>query len=114
MTLTFPASGSTATTASEATLSEITSDDDAYWGGMLYFPATFTTGDQVVVKWYIYDINAATITAKIVYARTFTHSQASEPAVYFPPIAGKRYRLTLQRTAGTDRTFTWYIIKQTG
>ena len=114
MTLTFPANGSTASTASEATLSEITSDDDAYWGAMVYVPSAFTTGDQVTLKYYIYDINAATITAKIIYAKTITDSQAAEPGIYFPPIAGKRYRLTIQRILGTDRTFTWYIIKQTG
>ena len=114
MTLTFTANGSTATTASEATLSEITSDDDAYWGGMVYVPATFTGTDSVILKWYIYDINAATITAKIIYAKTITGDQSAEPGIYFPPIAGKRYRLTIQRLAGTDRTFTWYIIKQTG
>jgi hypothetical protein len=114
MTLTFSANGSTATTASEATLSEITSDDDAYWGAMVYVPSTFTTGDSVIMKFYIYDINATTITGKIVYARTITDSQAAEPGFYFPPVAGKRYRLTIQRLLGTDRTFTWYIIKQTG
>jgi len=114
MTLTFPANGSTATTASEATLSEITSDDDAYWGAMVYVPSAFTTGDTVTIKFYIYDINAASITGKIVYEKIIVDSQAAEPGIYFPPIPGKRYRLTIQRTLGTDRTFTWYIIKQTG
>lgn len=114
MTLTFSANGSTATTASEATLSEITSDDDAYWGAMVYVPATFVSGDAVEFRFYIYDINAATITGKIVYYKFITGDQSSSPAFYFPPVAGKRYRLTIKRTSGTDRTFTWYIIKQTG
>ena len=114
MTLTFPASGATATTASEATISEITSDDDAYWGAIIYFPAAFTTGDTVVIKFYIYDINATTITGKIVYNKTVSDSQVANPAYYIPLIPGKRYRLTLQRTLGTDRTFTWYIVRQTG
>lgn len=114
MTLTFPASGSTASTASEVTTNEITSDDDAYWGAMVFVPATFTGSDTVEIRFYIYDINAATITGKVVYLETPTGSQANAPGIYFPPIAGKRYRLTLKRTFGTDRTFTWYIIKQTG
>ena len=114
MTLTFTANGSTATTASEATTNEITSDDDAYWGAMVYVPSTFVSGDAMEIRFYIYDINAATITGKILYYKFITGDQSASPAFYIPPTAGKRYRLTFKRTAGTDRTFTWYIIKQTG
>ena len=117
MTLTFPASGSTATDATATPgkiFSEITSDDDAYWGAIVYFPATFTGTDSVTVRWAIYDIAGATITDKFIYARTYTGSQAAEPALYIPLIPGKRYRLLIERLAGTDRTFTWYIVKQTG
>ncbi|SRR5580765_1935822 len=114
MTLTFPANGSTASTASEATLSEITSDDDAYWGAMVYVPATFTGSDLVEIRFYVYDINATTITGKVVYYDAIGGDQSMSPSYYYPPVAGKRYRLTIKRIGGTDRTFTWYIIKQTG
>ncbi len=114
MTLTFPANGATATTASEVTLSEITTDDDAYWGAMVFVPATFTGTDTVEFRFLIYDVNAATITGKIVYYKSITGDQSASPAFYFPPTVGRRYRLTIKRTAGTDRTFTWHIIKQTG
>lgn len=114
MTLTFPANGATATTASEATLNEITSDDDAYWGAMVIVPAAFTGTDSAIIKFYTYDINAATITGKIQYPKTITGSQAAAPVIYIPLVPCKRYRLTIQRLAGTDRTFTWHIIKQTG
>jgi len=117
MTLTFPANGSTVTDATASPgkiFSEITSDDDAYWGAMVYVPAAFTGSDAVTLRWAIYDIAGATITGKYVYKKDILGDQSTEPAIYFPPIAGKRYRLLLERTAGTDRTFTWYIIKQTG
>jgi len=114
MTLTFTANGSTATTASEATLNEITADDDEYWGAMVFVPSAFTTGDTVEIRFYAYDINAATITGKIYLLHTISGDQSANPAIYFPLIPCRRYRLTIKRTAGTDRTFTWQIIKQTG
>ena len=114
MTLTFPTDGATATTASEATLSEITSDDAAYWGAMVFVPAAFTGTDSVTIKFYTYDNEAATITGKIQYVKTILGSQAAAPTFYIPLVPCLRYRLTIQRIAGTDRTFNWHIIKQTG
>jgi hypothetical protein len=114
MTLTFPNNGATATTASEATVNEITSDDDAYWGAMVFVPATFTSTDSMEIKFYTYDINAATITGKVQYFKSITGDQSQSPAFYIPITPCKRYRLTFKRTVGTDRTFTWHIIKQTG
>jgi hypothetical protein len=113
MALTIPANGSTATTSSEATLSEITSNDLAYWGAMVFVPSAFTTGDTAVIKFYVWDINP-TATSRIQYVKTISDSQASAPSFYIPLVPTTRYKLTIQRTAGTDRTFTWQIIKQTG
>ena len=109
-----PANGSTATTTSEDIFSEITSNDDAYWGGMVFVPSAFTGSDAVEIRFYIYDINAATITGKNTYYKKIIGDQSTTPGIYIPPTFGRRYRLTLKRTAGTDRTFTWYIIRQSG
>jgi len=114
MTLTFPANGATLTTASEATVNEITSDDDQYWGAMVFIPAAFTGSDSVEVRFYVYDINAATITGKCIYYDLITGDQSQSPPFYYPVTPCRRYRLTFKRVGGTDRTLTWYIVKQTG
>ena len=41
MTLTEEINGATATTATETTINEITSDDLEYWGAMVFIPSSF-------------------------------------------------------------------------
>jgi hypothetical protein len=113
MALTFPTSGATATTVSEATVNEITSDDGAYWGAQVFIPATFTTGDTIELRWYIWDINGAAV-KELYYKKLVGAASYLEKCINFPLTPSRRYRLTIKRTAGVDRTFTWLIVKQTG
>lgn len=114
MTLTESASGSTATTSSEATVNEITADDLNYWGAYVFIPSAFTTGDTMEIKWYTYAI-ATTASVECLYYVPLTGATSyTETAIYFPLVPTRRYRLTFKRTAGTDRTFKWQIVKQTG
>jgi hypothetical protein len=114
MTLTETINGSTATTASEVTINEITSDDLNYWGGAVFIPATFVAGDAMEIRFYIWQSNATASVQCLYYIPLVGEATPKETAVYLPPVATKRYRLTFKRTAGTDRTFKWQIIKQTG
>ena len=113
MTLSISASGSQLTTASEVTINEITSDDLNYWGAMIFVPAAFTGTDSATIKFYVYD-TVPTAATRIQYVKSFTGSQAASPSFYIPLVPTTRYKITIQRTAGSDRTFTWLVLKQTG
>lgn len=113
MTLTETANGSTATTASEATINEITSDDLEYWGAMVFIPTAFTTGDQMEIKFYAWNSNQSQLEA-LYYIPVIGATSYNETAIYIPPVQTKRYKLTFKRIFGTDRTFRWQINKQTG
>lgn len=114
MTLSEPNNGSTATTASEATVNEIVVDDLAYWSCDLFIPATFTTGDEMEIRFYIY-ASAGTASMECLYYRKLVGSTSyNETAIHVPPTASKRYKLTFKRTLGVDRTFRWQIHRQNG
>jgi hypothetical protein len=113
LALTFPNNGSTATTVSEATVNEITSDVDAYYGAQVFIPATFTTGDSMEIKWYIWDIAGAAV-KELYYKKLVGAASYLEKCINFPLTPSRRYRLTFKRLGGVDRTFTWLIVKQTG
>jgi hypothetical protein len=113
MALTENASGSTTTTTSEVTASEITSDDFNYWGAKIFIPASFTTGDLVEIRFYDWDPVFSGL--QTLYYLPITGSTANkETSIYIPPTATRRYKLTFKRTGGIDRSFRWIILKQTG
>ena len=114
MTLTWSANGATATTASEATVNEITSDDFNHWGGQVFIPAAFTTGDIMEIRFYGYAINGTPSLECLYYKKLIGTTSYNETEINIPLTPCTRYRLTFKRTAGTDRTFKWQIAKQTG
>jgi hypothetical protein len=114
VTLTEPANGATATTSSEATVNEITSDDFAYWGAFVFIPAAFTTGDKMEIRFYAYANNGTPSLECLYYVPLVGATSYKETAVFIPPIPTKRYKLTFIRTLGTDRTFKWQITRQNG
>lgn len=114
MTLTEEANGATATTATEATVNEITSDDLEYWGAAVFIPSAFTTGDAMEIRFYIWSSSATASLQCLYYVPLTGAATYNETAIYFPPVQTKRYRITFKRTAGTDRTFKWQVTKQTG
>jgi hypothetical protein len=103
--------GANMTTASEATVSEITADDFQYWGGFVFIPTAFTTGDQMEIKFYVWNPIQLQFES-LYYIPLVGGTSYNETAIYIPPTQTKRYRLTFKRTAGTDRTFRWAIHKQ--
>lgn len=114
MTLTEETNGATATTATEATVSEITADDLEYWGATVFIPATFTTGDSIEIRFYTWASNPTASLQCLYYVPVTGASSYNETAIYFPPVQTKRYRITFKRTGGTDRTWKWQVTKQTG
>lgn len=115
MALTIPDNGATATTASEATINEITSDDLQHWGAQVFIPAsTFTTGDVIEIRFYGYAINGTPSLECLYYKKVTGQLTYLEREINFPLTPCTRYRLTFKRLSGTDRTWKWQILKQTG
>jgi hypothetical protein len=114
MTLTETINGATATTSSEAPVNEITVDDFAYWGGFIFIPLSFTTGDEMEIRFYVYSTNGTPSLESVYYKKLVGATSYSETAVHIPPTQTKRYRLSFKRTAGVDRIFKWQIHRQSG
>lgn len=114
MTLDETANGATATTGSEATVNEITASDLAHWGGAVFIPAAFTTGDKMEIRFYAYASNGTPSMECLYYREVVGQTSYNETAILIPLIQTKRYRLTFKRTLGTDRTFKWQINRQSG
>ena len=114
MTLTEEINGATATSAAETTINEITSDDLEYWGAVVFIPSSFTTGDSMIIRFYVWSSSATASLQCLYYVPLTGATSYNENAIYFPPVQTKRYRITFQRTAGTDRTLKWQVTKQTG
>src|SRR5687767_8008558 len=96
-----PTNGTTTTTASEQTISEVTGVQHyAHW---LYLN-NMTASETFRIKVYVYDQTSST------YRQYLTQDQIgvqASPAYYIPFIPARRYKVTIQRTAGSDRSVTW-------
>lgn len=94
-------SGTITTTAGEDTVFDITADEHfACW----LFAHNMVSGDTVVIKIYVKDQNAGTM--RLYLSKTLVDAQ-TEPAFHVPFVPTKQYKVTIQRTGGTDRAFTW-------
>lgn len=104
MTITFT-DGSQASTASEADIFNVTADKHyAVW----IFTHNMASGDQLRIKVYVKDQNGA---AMRLY-RTFTLTDAqTDPAYFVAFLPTKQYQVSIQRLAGTDRTYTWQRVE---
>lgn len=114
MTLTEPNNGASATTASEATVNEIVVDDLAYWGATVFIPVTFTTGDEMEIRFYMYASAGTPSMEPLYYRKLVGATSYNETAIHIPPTQTKRYKLTFKRTLGVDRSFRWQINRQNG
>ena len=97
--------GTITTTASEANLFDITADNHyACW----LFLHNMTATETFVIRVYVRDQNGAVM--RLYEQETFTGVQAV-PAIFIPFVTTKQYRVSIQRTAGTDRAVTWQRIE---
>lgn len=69
-----------------------------------------TATDTVEIKVYVKDQQAGVM-------RTYTTQSLSgsqiDPAFFVPFVPTKQYKVTLKRTAGTDRVYNWQRIEVT-
>jgi len=93
------------TDGTEQDLFDITSDQHfATW----LFTHNMQSGDTITIKVYVLDENAAVM--RLYETQTVTGAQ-TDPAIFIPFIPTKQYKVSIQRTAGTDRSFNWMRIQ---
>lgn len=106
MAITFTNSSTTSTT-SEANLFDTTGDAHyACW----IFAHNMQAGDTMEFKVYAKDEQGA---AMRVWIKKIFQDATDEPAWFVPFVATKQYKITVKRTTGADRAFTWQRIEQT-
>jgi len=106
MTLT-TTSGSTTSTSSEANLFDITGT--AHYATEIFLH-NMTATETIVLKVYFKDDNGATM--RLYKTITLSGVQA-EPAGFISFLPARQYKVTIQRTAGSDRAYTWDRIEVT-
>ena len=78
---------------------------DAYHA-CLVFLHNMVVGDTMVFRTYVYDDNAATL--RLFDVTTISGQQTlGAVSLYVAPIATRQFKVTVQRTLGSDRAFTW-------
>jgi len=106
MTYTFT-DGTQSTTASEVNLFDLTANEEfAAW----IFLHNMTASETFRIKVYVKDQSAGSM--RQYNSVDYTGVQAS-PALYIPPVLTKQFRVTIQRTAGSDRQVNWQTIEVT-
>jgi hypothetical protein len=108
MALTFTA-GTVTTTASEADI--FTPITVAGWYGLHIFTHNMTATETFVIRVYLWDSNA-TAAYRLFDTITLTGDQTND-AAFVPVIPTQQYKVTVQRTAGTDRVLNYVVITQT-
>jgi hypothetical protein len=93
--------GTTTTTGSEDILFDVIADK--YFSTWL-FCHNMTSAETIQVKGYVMDQNANTL--RLFIDEPVSGVQAV-PAYYIHLLPASEYRITITRTAGTDKTYTW-------
>jgi len=99
--------GSVTTTSSEATVTDTIAD--AVFS-MYLFLHNMTATETFRIKVYVRDENAGTL--RLYNNIDYTGVQ-SNPAIFIPPLPTKEFKVSIQRTAGTDKAVTWQLVQFT-
>lgn len=99
--------GTVTTTSSEATVIDSVADS-AF--SMWVFLHNMTATETFRIKIYAFDNNAGAL--RLYDSKDYSGVQAS-PAVYIPTLPTKEFKVSIQRTAGTDRAVTWQLVQFT-
>lgn len=102
-----PTDGSLTTTTSEQTIVDLIGDQQY---SLTFFLHNMTGSDSFTVKVYLKDQNGGAL--RIYETEVYTGPQA-EPAFYVAPLLTKEFKVTIQRTAGSDRVVTWQAFEVT-
>ena len=104
MTITFT-DGTITTSAAEQSLFDTTADSHfACW----IFLNAMTSTETFRIRAYVKDQNGATM--RVYKDETITGAQ-DPPSFYIPFVATKEFKVTIIRTAGTDRAVAWQRIE---
>lgn len=101
--------GSITTTAAEQSLFDITTGGPKYFTSIIFLNA-MTATETFRIRVYVYDSNAASYRTMV--DETIIGAQ-DPPAYYMPSVLSSQYKVTIIRTAGTDRAVTWKRFEQT-
>lgn len=93
--------GTITSSAAEQTLFDVIADK--YFSTHL-FCHNMQAGDSIVVRLYIKDVNAGTL--RLHTQETISGVQTA-PDWYLHLIPTPEYKVTIQRTGGVDRAYTW-------
>ena len=97
--------GSITTSASEQTIVDLTANEHfAFW----LFLHNMTASETFRIKVYVKDQNLVTMR---LYTTVDISGVQSDPAYFIPFVAAKQYKVTIQRTGGSDRAVTWQSIE---
>ena len=97
--------GSETTDGTEQNLFDITADKHfALW----LFTHNMLSGDKIQVRVNVKDQNTTTMRK---YIDTEIADAQTKPAFFIPFVPTKQYKVSIQRTAGTDRLYTWQRIE---
>lgn len=106
MTYTFT-DGQHTTSTSEDNIFDLT--NNAEFAAWLFLDA-MTSSETFVLKVYVKD--QADGTMRLYGSETYTGVQSS-PSIYISPLLTKQFKVTIQKTAGTNREVTWQVIEVT-
>lgn len=101
--------GNITSTSSEGTLFDITASSVATFITTIS-THNMTSSDTVVIRVYYRDANSNVL--RLFDSITLSGDQPAD-LQYVDPIACTRYKVTIQRTAGSDRVYTWERIEIT-
>lgn len=99
--------GTITTSASEQNIFDITAN--AHHASYI-FTHNMQTGDTVVIKIYIKDDYSSTV--RLFDSVTLSGAQTL-PSYFIPFLPATQFRVSIQRTAGTDRAYTYLRIEVT-
>lgn len=100
--------GTITTTASEASLFDVQTGPK-YFTSIIYLH-NMTSTETFRIRVYVYDSNGATYRTMI--DESIAGAQ-DPPAYYVPTVLSSQYKITILRSAGTDRAVTWKRFEQT-
>lgn len=96
--------GTVTTDGTEQTLFDVTPANPTNYETFIFLSAIMVAGDTVTIRQYVKDVQGA---AMKLY-QTFSYSGVqSVPAILLLWVINVEYKVTIQRTAGVDRTHTW-------
>jgi len=100
MTLNFT-SGSITSSASEQTIFDVTANE--HYASFI-FTQNMTASETIIIRIYVLDSNTATMR---LYEEQSISGVQADPAYFVPFVPAQEYKVTIQRTAGSDKSYTW-------